>query len=110
MSTSMELWPGYPHVVHRAGSWYVERIDDDPGYANGELGHTVAIGCADDTGELWDLRRTVGISDAYVGPVLRSYCAEADRYNAEPEKAGRMIVENIKSMTRHPGSAVEPTS
>ena len=105
MSTSsMELWPGYPHIIHRAGDWYVERIDNDPGYAEGTLGHTVAIGCADTTGQLWDMRRTVGIDDHYVGPVQRSYIAEADRYNAEPERAGRMVAQNREQFTRHPAS------
>ena len=106
MSTNgLELWPGYPHIVHRAGSWYVERIDNDPAYASGELGHTIALGCADDTGQLWDLRRTIGIDDHYVGPVLRSYCAEADRYNADPELAGRTLVELRDQFTLRPEAA-----
>ena len=88
-------WRRYPHIVHHSGQWYVERIDNDPEYALGRFGHTVCYGWADANGKLWDVTRTVALSDTYVGMVEREYIKYANR-NAGRSDGGAAVLRRAR--------------
>ena len=94
-------WRRYPHIVHHSGQWYVERIDNDPEYALGRFGHTVCYGWADANGKLWDVTRTVALSDTYVGMVEREYIKYANR-NAGRSDGGAAVLRRAR-LQAHPG-------